>query len=276
MIAMYVDALITDLDGTFWSTTTEIHPASIAAVEVVENHGLPFVIATGRRALGARPGLARQGYVDRAAILMNGAVVRASLDGASIAVHDIPHENALAIIDRFRESDLEPVVYVDHPEHDMLIGEGSAAGEAYLASAVGYDRVGDISEAIQGQTVIGFGAFGFPYELLEPINDHVTEQRLAAAVIGVSHFEGNHGIMIQPHGIDKQTGISAWCDHAGVDVERVAVVGDGHNDIEMLEAAKIAIVPSNAPPEIIELADAVIAPNEDGGWEQIPEILGLG
>jgi len=43
----------------------------------------------------------------------------------------------------------------------------------------------------------------------------------------------------------------------------------------MLRAAAIAIVPSNASDEILELADVVIAPNEEGGWEQIPEILGL-
>ena len=43
----------------------------------------------------------------------------------------------------------------------------------------------------------------------------------------------------------------------------------------MLEAAKIAIVPENAPPEIIELADATIPANEEGGWEQLPAILGL-
>lgn len=275
VIGMHVDALITDLDGTFWSTTTEIHPASLATVAAVEGHGLHFVIATGRRALGARPGLARHGLVDRPAILMNGAVVRSFLDGPSISVHGIPEKSALRIISRFRESDLEPVVYVDHPKQDMLVGENSAAGKAYLSTAIGYARVHDIADAISGQTVIGFGAFGFPYDLLEPINTYVNDNGLAASVIGVSHFEGDHGIMIQPHGIDKQTGIAAWCDHAGVDVSRVAVVGDGHNDIEMLEAAKIAIVPNNAPPEIIELADAIIAPNEDGGWEQIPKILGL-
>ena len=275
VITMHVDALITDLDGTFWSTTTEIHPASLATVETIEGHGLPFVIATGRRALGTRPGLLRHGLTSRAAILMNGAVIRSALDGPSIAVHEIPQEDVLSILDRFREAGLEPVVYVDHPERDMLIGEESAAGKAYLATAVGYDRVGDIAEAILGETVIGFGAFGSPYELLDPIDRHINDQALGTSVIGVSHFEGDHGIMIQPHGIDKQTGITTWCEHAGVDVTRVAVVGDGHNDIEMLEAAKIAIVPDNAPPEILELADAVIPPNEVGGWEQIPKILGL-
>lgn len=275
VIAMHVDALITDLDGTFWSPTTEIHANSLATVATIEDRGLRFVIATGRRARGAHHALDRYGLGSRPAILMNGAIVRDSLDGDSIVVHDIDRPAALAIVDRFRESGLEPVVYIDHDENDMVIGESSAAGDAYLATTVGYERVGDISEAINASTVTGFGAFGFHYDLLKPINDSVNDQELAASVIGVSHIEGGHGIMIQAHGIHKQTGIDAWCRHSGIDVSRIAVVGDGHNDIEMLEAAKIAIVPDNAPPEIIELADVVIPPNEAGGWEQIPEILGL-
>jgi len=43
----------------------------------------------------------------------------------------------------------------------------------------------------------------------------------------------------------------------------------------MLRNAKIGIVPNNAPPEIREIADAIIEPNEEGGWGQISDIVGL-
>ena len=248
----------------------------MATVARLDENGIPFVIATGRRGRGTRHGLEPYGLGDRPAILMNGAIVRETLDGKSIAAIAIPPDAALGVLELFREGNLEPAVYVDHPENDMLIGEGAAAGEAYLSTTVGFERVDSVERAMAASTVIGFGAFGFPYELLDPICSAINDAALAAAVIGVSLIEGGHGIMVQPHEVHKQVGIETWCAHAGIDPTRLAVIGDGHNDIEMLEAAKIAIVPDNAPPEILELADATIPPNEDGGWEEIPDLLGLG
>ncbi len=270
---MHVNAVFSDLDGTFWSPEMEIHPNSLDVVRALDAKGVPFVIATGRRARGAHHGLKNYGLGSYPAILMNGALVRTALDGETLSVFAI--EQALDVLSIFRRGDLEPVVYVDHPENDMIFGETIAAGDAYLASTVGYERVDDIDQAIANSAVIGFGAFGFPLQLLEPIEAEINRSGLATAVIGVSHLEGDHGIMVQGHNIDKQVGIESWCSATGIDPTQVAVIGDGHNDIEMLEAAKIAIVPSNAPPEIRDLADAIIPPNEDGGWEQIPAILGL-
>jgi len=272
---MLIDALITDLDGTFWSTGMKIHSSGMEVVAQLDAQGLPFVVATGRRALGALHGLQPAGLDDRPAILMNGALARDTLRGPSFLVDAIPQERAAQVLSAFRAGGLEPVAYVDDAEADMLIGPGSAHGGAYLAKAVGYSRVDSLDEAIEGSTVIGFGSFGHEYDLLEPIANRINDESLATAIIGVSHFEGDHGIMIQEHEVDKQTGIEAWCARANIDLSRLAVVGDGHNDIEMLRAAKIAIVPSNAPEEIRELADAIIPPNEEGGWEQIPSIIGL-
>ncbi|MFT7475204.1 MAG: Cof subfamily protein (haloacid dehalogenase superfamily) [Verrucomicrobiales bacterium] len=272
---MLIDALITDLDGTFWSPGMEVHQRALEVVGQLDARDIPFVIATGRRALGAIHGLEPAGLADRPAILMNGALARDNLRGPSFLVDAIPTERAVDVLSAFRRGGLEPVAYVDDASADMLVGPGSSHGGAYLAKAVGFSRVNSLDDAIEGATVIGFGAFGHSYELLEPIANRINDEALATAIIGVSHFEGDHGIMIQEHEVDKQTGIEAWCARANIDVSRLAVVGDGHNDIEMLRAAKIAIVPSNAPEEIRKLANAIIPPNEEGGWEQIPSIIGL-
>ena len=270
-----VDALITDLDGTFWSHQMQIHDASMAAVAALDSAEIPFVIATGRRAQSALQGLAPRGLDSRPGILMNGALARDVLAGDSFLVDAITQEDASAVLQTFRAGNLEPVAYIDHPTTDMLVGPGGAAGEEYLSKTVGYTHVDSLDGALPGHSVIGFGAFGFDYELLEPIAAQINDARLATAIIGLSLFEGKHGLMIQGHAVDKQSAIEAWCTRRGIDKTRLAVVGDGHNDIEMLSNAHIAIVPSNAAPEILELADAAIPPNEEGGWEQIPDIIGL-
>ena len=218
---MHVEAVFSDLDGTFWSPSMEIHPNSLAVVDALDDQRIPFIIATGRRARGAHHGLKEYGLGSRPAILMNGALVRSALDGETISVVEI--DESQRVLEIFRTADLEPVVYVDHPVNDMVFGETIAASEAYLSTTVGYERVDDIDRAIADATVIGFGAFGFPLSLLEPIEAAINEAELATAVIGVSHLEGNHGIMVQAHKVDKQVGIEAWCEASGVDASQVAV-----------------------------------------------------
>ncbi len=270
-----VDAVISDLDGTFWSTRSEVHEKSLATVAALDDAGVPFMIATGRRAQGTLLGLRPVGLHTRPGILMNGALVRDSLDGESFLVEAIQLDQAREVLDLFRSGDLEPVAYVDHPDTDMLVGPGGAAGDAYLARTVGYARVESLDVALAENPVIGFGAFGFALAQLQPIADQINAAGLATAIIGEALFEGNHGLMIQAHDVDKQTGIEAWCARTGINPSRLAVVGDGNNDRLMLENAKIAIVPESAPAEIREIADVIIPRNEDGGWERIPEIIGL-
>lgn len=269
-----IEAFFSDLDGTFWSPTTKIHQNSIEVVELLDQHSIPFVIATGRRAKGSYHGLAPYGLGDRPAILMNGAIVRNRLDvGESLAVTSI--DNPHPVLAEFERAGLEPALYIDHPTHDMIVGPNTAAADVYLNTTIGFERVPQLSAVLDDSTVVGFGAFGFEYDLLQPIEAAINDSGHASAVIGVSHIEGGHGIMVQPANVDKAVGIGAWCEANGVDPNNVAVIGDGHNDIEMLEAAAIAIVPDNAPPEILAVADATIPPNEIGGWEEIPRILGL-
>lgn len=272
---MTVEALITDLDGTFWAPDMSIHPNSLDVVAHLDSYEVPFVVATGRRAQGALRGLTPAGLDDRPAILMNGALARDSVRGESFLVDAIATEHALAVVEIFERFGLEPIVYVDHPESDMVIGPRPSAGNDYLAHAPGVRSVPSVSEAVRSAETIGFGAFGYPRSLLDPIANTINSEKLATAIVAVSHFEGDHGLMIQAHEVDKQTGIAAWCARHGVELSCVAAVGDAHNDIDMLRAAAIAIVPSNATDEIKALADVIIPPNEEGGWEQIPSILGL-
>lgn len=271
---MKIEAFFSDLDGTFWSPTTEIHQNSLEVVSLFDSSDIPFVIATGRRAKGSFHGLAPYGLGDRPAILMNGAIVRDRVDqGKSIAVISI--DNPHPVLEVFQQAGLEPALYVDHPTNDMVVGPKTAASDVYLNTTIGFERVKDLGDVIDDSTVVGFGAFGFPYELLQPIEAAINASGHASAVIGVSHIEGGYGIMVQPANVDKAVGIAAWCAAHGVDQNNVAAIGDGHNDIEMLEAAAIAIVPENAHPDIIAIADATIPPNEVGGWEEIPRIVGL-
>lgn len=272
---MEIEALVTDLDGTFWATDMAVHGTTLQVVDQLDAAAVPLLVATGRRAQGTLAGLVPVGLGDRPAIMMNGALARDRVEGPSFLTEAIPASDVDAVIEAFARSGLEPLAYVDHPSHDLIAGANASAGADYLGRAKGVRRVDDLSAALQEEPVIGFGAFGFEQELLQPLADEINEQGWANALLGKSLIEGGWGIMLQASGIDKQTGIEAWCARTGVDPTKLAVVGDGGNDVLMLQQAKIAIVPSDAPDEIRALATHEIEPNEVGGWKDIPGIIGL-
>jgi len=272
---MEISALVTDLDGTFWATDMTLHAASINTAESLAKADIPFIIATGRRAQSTLAGMNRLQMSHLPAILMNGALVRDRLDGTSFYRSAIPSLDAERIREIFLAHDLEPLVYIDHPDRDVLAAPNVSAGEGYVQTAPGVRHVDDLGEAMAEADVIGFGAFGYSLEQLSGIQRAILAESLASSFISPSHYEGDQGIMVQGAEVDKATGLDVYCERHNLDRTKLAVVGDGFNDVGMLKTAAIAIVPTNAPPEVRGVADALIAPNEEGGWEQIPAILGL-
>ncbi len=276
--SMSISAVVTDLDGTFWARDMSIHPETHRAVERLDAAGVPLLVATGRRALGALSGLAPAGYGDRPGIAMNGAIVRDQLDGPSFLVEPIEASAVDEMFGIFEASGLEPLVYVDRTDADMIVGAAPAAGAGYLESAPGVERhptTSALRSQVQREVVIGLGAFGFPEAQIQPVADEVNARSLATAIVSPALFENGYGLMIQGLGIDKWTGIVAWCERHDLDPGRIAALGDGMNDIDMMTHAHVAIAPNNAVEAVLAIADHHIEPNENGGWSPVPDLLGL-
>jgi Cof subfamily protein (haloacid dehalogenase superfamily) len=65
--------------------------------------------------------------------------------------------------------------------------------------------------------------------------------------------------------IDKAVGIQTVIDHLGIDREQVVAVGDGLNDLEMLEFAGVAVAIEGSDPRVLKVADLLAAgPHHDG------------
>ena len=57
---------------------------------------------------------------------------------------------------------------------------------------------------------------------------------------------------------NKGKGLEYVANHLGFTRENVIAIGDGHNDIEMLEYAKIGVCVRNSHPELFKVADIVL------------------
>jgi hydroxymethylpyrimidine pyrophosphatase-like HAD family hydrolase len=65
------------------------------------------------------------------------------------------------------------------------------------------------------------------------------------------------------------------CKRLGITMADTVAIGDGPNDVEMLDAAGFAVVVSSARADVIAHADATCAPPDEAGVADVLEALGL-
>ncbi|HJR39955.1 MAG TPA: HAD family hydrolase [Nocardioidaceae bacterium] len=88
---------------------------------------------------------------------------------------------------------------------------------------------------------------------------------------GTNYFIGwTAWLDLAPDGVSKASGLAEICDRLGVSAEHVLAIGDGRNDIEMLQWAGRGVAMGQAPDEVKAIADAVTDPvDEDGAAVEI-------
>ena len=83
---------------------------------------------------------------------------------------------------------------------------------------------------------------------------------------GTNYFIGwTAWLDLAPEGISKASGLAEICAYLGVAADDVLAIGDGRNDIEMLEWAGRGVAMGQAPDEVKAITDAVTESVADDG-----------
>lgn len=72
-------------------------------------------------------------------------------------------------------------------------------------------------------------------------------------------------VEVLPAGTSKGAGLRWLLDELDIPPEQVLAIGDGENDVEMLQLAGIGVAMGNAHPRVKEVADVVVGSNEQSG-----------
>jgi len=271
-----VSLVVTDLDGTLWHTDDEVHPTATAALHEVLRSGPPLLVATGRRLTSTRVPLERLG-VSPPAVVLNGAL---GLDLATaVRFHraPFPTAEAVAVLDAFQATGLDPCVYGDGVTMEgrsieVWLSPTPSTHDGHVEMLTPSAAVGDLSEVVQRETVLAFGLLGVQHERLvaakEAIGD-TAEVHLDRSL----DYPGLAAMTVAPQGQSKWDGVLAFCRMEGIDSTKVLVLADGPNDIELLTNAAHRLVPDNAHPAAQALADHLIPPAADGGWARVLDHL---
>ena len=87
---------------------------------------------------------------------------------------------------------------------------------------------------------------------------------------GTNYFIGwTAWLDLAPEGISKATGLDYVCTQLGIDRADVLAIGDGRNDIEMLQWAGHGVAMGQGPDVVKEAADEVAPPVAEDGAAQI-------
>lgn len=264
-----IELVVTDLDRTLWAEE-RIHDRTLAALAELETRGVPLLVATGRRHRSARAGLLRAG-LHLPAVVLDGAMGR---DRDDRPFHDAVFRagDATRVLEAFLAAGLEPAVYVDRPGVEVVVGDAPATHPEhlrYIGDGLARD---DLHRVVASEGVYSFAVLG----------GESVPVRAAAAGVGdagqpwVSEgtlWPGTH-VSVRPPGVSKWAGVLSWCTDQGIDPAHVLAVGDGENDLELLEAARVACVVSDGCDAALALADHVIEPAEHGGWHAVLNLLG--
>jgi hydroxymethylpyrimidine pyrophosphatase-like HAD family hydrolase len=265
-----IELVVTDLDGSLWHRE-EIHPATRAAWAEIEARGLPVLVATGRRLTTTREPLARAG-LRPPAVVLNGALALDLASGETFHRHHCDAASARVALDAFRGAGLEPCVYVEDEHIEVFVGSRPSTHPGHLASFGTRAVIADLDDVLATESVLGFGVIGHPPGQLAAVVATIGD-RAEAHLAADTHW-GGWTLTVAPPGLSKWAGVLAFCGRAGIDSERVLAVGDGPNDHELLAHAAIAVVPDDASPSALALADHVVPSPIEGGWSEIVRFLG--
>jgi hydroxymethylpyrimidine pyrophosphatase-like HAD family hydrolase len=92
-------------------------------------------------------------------------------------------------------------------------------------------------------------------------------QRLLSPYDAVDITAGMPGkLEIVPKGVDKGVGMMHLCELYKLDPKNLMAIGDGANDIGMLQKAGLGIAMGNAVQSLFDVADAITVSNADDGF----------
>ncbi len=257
--------VVTDLDGSFWDHELRCHDLTAGAVNHLRAEGIPLLIATGRRANSAKAGLVAND-LHLPAVLLNGALGVDFRSDQEFHTRPFARDAARTVVDALAAVDLFPVMY---------LADGSVRGPENVSTALRHRTqlmadyiVSDATTVAAEEDILGFSMIGLSQAALEPALAAVPADAAETDLYEDPLFDA-WSVHLQPAGISKWDGIEAYVAHAGLAPERIIVVGDNTNDLEMLRNADVALGVDGGHDDVLAIADRVIPHPRDGGWAEV-------
>ncbi|KAL0553111.1 hypothetical protein IC582_006998 [Cucumis melo] len=261
-----------DMDGTLLNSKSQITPTTVRALKEVLSRGVKVVIATGK----ARPavisilekaGLAgKDGAVSEFSpgVFLQGLLVYGR-QGKEIYRRNLDQDVCRGACLYSLEKKVPLIAFgegrcltlFDHPLADALHTVYHEPKAEVMSSVENLLAAAEIQKILFLDTAEGVSRILRPY-WSEAAGEH------ASVVQAVPDM-----LEIVPRGTSKGSGVKMLLDHLGVSAEEVMAIGDGENDIEMLELASLGIALSNGSEKTKAVANLIGPSNDEDGVAEV-------
>ncbi|PAV31618.1 hypothetical protein CIL05_02885 [Virgibacillus profundi] len=271
--------IATDLDGTLLNNSGEVSARNVQAIKKAIEHGIEFVVATGRSFDAANKPLQAVGLT-APVISLNGAMTY-SLDGKLL--RDVPLDQSIVrkIQLACQEEDIYFEVFTNDGVYSTSRENFIAVMEDILKSAnpnLSEEEIRENAELrfqhekvqfienydelfhIEGLKIFKILAFSLEKEKLNKVYvDLEKDSGIAITSSGDINLEFNHP--------DAQKGIAleVLAKNMGIEMKDVMSLGDNFNDVSMLKMAGRSVSMGNAVDEIKALCSHTTKINEEHG-----------
>lgn len=250
-----------DIDGTVLLEDESLSPGIVDAVRHAHDAGHEVMLATGRSWDSTHPVMARLGIHPEYAVCSNGAIVMRRTGGPDATDYERAH-----------------VETFDPTEVLTLLGEHLGDAHFLVELPDGQRLFTDYLDDwnLQGANRVSFAELSHQRVCrVVVVAPEKTDKDFLQLVerIGLSQVSYAIGwtawLDIAPHGVDKSTALERVRGWLGIPPENVLVMGDGRNDIEMMQWAASrggrAIAMQQGPPEVHAAAGEVGLSVTEGG-----------
>ena len=251
--------LILDLDGTLTNSKKEITPFTRQTLIEAQRKGMRLVLASGRPTYGIMP-LAEilemkkyNGYI----LAFNGGKIIECGTGKVIYEQALPDDVLPVLYQRSVEAEAAilsyngPKILTETPENEYVQYE-AFLNKMEIQATDNFLR--DLPQPADKCLTVGKPDLlvWLEEELKKEIGQRINIYRSEAFFLE-----------LVPKGIDKAASISRLLKEIGIEREKVIAIGDGFNDLSMIQYAGLGVAMLNAQEAVKDEADAITLHNND-------------
>ena len=262
-----------DLDGTLLDSQKRLSEANRAALEEAAAKGVHIVPTTGRF-FGMMPQAVRDLPFVRYAITINGAQVYDRETDTAIVREEIPLEMALDIISLLDGYDVIYDCYRSNwgwmTESLQAKAENYATDAHYLKMVREFrNPVPELKEYLKSTAAEGDVQKVMLFARNTPGSESVTKAITAAVAERFPSIKATsstwNNLELNIATAHKGNSLKRFAEHLGYTLDNCMALGDGTNDLSMIEAAGLGVAMATAHPLVLAAADHVTATNDEDG-----------
>ncbi|MFI1236131.1 HAD family hydrolase [Nocardia salmonicida] len=262
----------TDLDGTLLRSDRTVSPRTAEAMAGAQAAGIEVVWATARARHSVHELAQSCGFRGKA-VCANGAVLLDLADGTPEIIDTVSIDTGAAGAVMAQIRALIPGVVFANVGATRFVAEPAYAALCKFTDHHRNPHEMELSDTLPTGVEAMVKIVARHPELP---GAQLYRQAVAVGITGVELTHSGAAYMeMAAEGVSKASALARLCALDGIHLSEVAAAGDALNDVAMLTWAGTALVPANAVPEVIALADRVLPTNdEDGVAFYLEELVG--